>query len=434
MARLLPSPGAFRRPPFMPSAGRLIPLLAAALALIAPPLAQAEVPDVSRAEALRALDRAEAALSGSGSVPGPQALSAEAVGSREATIALRDLAIALPALTGAERRRAAELLARPTDPDRGDYFGPEADASPICDARFCVHWSRREGDRPLSQGYIDQVVAAADETYAVENGELGWREPKPDGSRGSRAGEGAEGQTDVYIAGLARRLYGFASTDPGQNGARRSSYLVVDNDYAGFSGAPVELMRATVAHEYNHVLQYGYDTFEQVWMFESTATWMEEQVYPGVDDYLNYLSTFAATSQVPLTKPEFKVYGSAVWNHWLTARLGAETVRDAWARSTDVNPRHFAVAAYGRAIEENGGGSFSRQFGKFAIETSEWIGSNAFPDADPIRTSAAREPCARDGGRSDSGWTTRPIACSGSAPGDPGRSGSRSRLSEERGR
>ena len=48
-------------------------------------------------------------------------------------------------------------------------------------------------------------------------------------------------------------------------------------------------MQVTVAHEYNHILQFNYDVFEDVWLFEDTATWAEEQVYPGINDYLNYL-------------------------------------------------------------------------------------------------------------------------------------------------
>ena len=359
---------------------RLILLLAAAVALIAPSLAQAAVGEASRSEALNALDRAEAALSGA--TPSSRTLAAGAPESHEATTALLDLAVALPALDGVERRRAERILARPTEGGRGDYFGPEAADSPICSARFCVHWSDRESDAPLSQQYIEQVAAAAERSYSIENGELGWREAKSDGTLGSRAGKGGAGQADVYIAGLGGGLYGFASTDPGQgNDTKRFSYLVVDNDYEGFAGTPVELMRATVAHEYNHVLQFSYDVYQQLWIGESTATWMEEQVFPGVDDYLNYLRAFAQKPGVPLTRSNFKVYGSAVWNHWLSSRLGSETVRESWALSTQVRPQHFAVAAYERAIEDSGGRSFSRQFAKFATETSEWRGSNAFPDA-----------------------------------------------------
>jgi hypothetical protein len=45
---------------------------------------------------------------------------------RGATIALRDLAAVLDPLSGADRRLAAEILARPTDLGSGNYTAPKA--------------------------------------------------------------------------------------------------------------------------------------------------------------------------------------------------------------------------------------------------------------------------------------------------------------------
>ena len=91
---------------------------------------------------------------------------------------------------------------------------------------------------------------------------------------------------------------------PGRRGFKRYAYLVLDNDYIGFPTPPTESMQVTVAHEYNHILQFNYDVFEDVWLFEDTATWAEEKVYPAINDYLNYLPAFAAKPQVPMTGHE----------------------------------------------------------------------------------------------------------------------------------
>ena len=56
-----------------------------------------------------------------------------------------------------------------------------------------------------------------------------------------------------------------------------------------------------MAHEYNHVLQFAYDSQQDTWMFESTATWMENVVYPDIDDYIGYLPFYASAVKVPLT-------------------------------------------------------------------------------------------------------------------------------------
>jgi hypothetical protein len=70
-------------------------------------------PTVTPEAAQRALADAVDALSPS---QGPRTFSAgPESASREATGALRDLAVALPVLHGADRRRAQDLLARPTD-------------------------------------------------------------------------------------------------------------------------------------------------------------------------------------------------------------------------------------------------------------------------------------------------------------------------------
>ena len=45
----------------------------------------------------------------------------------------------------------------------------------------------------------------------------------------------------------------------------------------------------TVAHEYNHILQFGYDTLQDIWLFEATATWVEQKVYPEINDYLIFM-------------------------------------------------------------------------------------------------------------------------------------------------
>lgn len=346
----------------------LAALLAAALAASA-----TAAPPVSEEQAQRALDAALDAFRE------PLAAGGPATGSREATAALRDLAVALPALSGADRARARDLLARPTSKGDRDYFGKEAPDSPTCDAQFCVHWTENARNRPASSAFLDQISTAVQRSYAVENGTLGWRRAKSDGKLGSRHGIGGEGQVDVYVTNLGKNLYGYAAPDRNQRGDRRHAYLVLDNDYTGFPTPPVQSMRVTVAHEYNHILQFGYDTFQDLWFFEDTATWAEEKVYPEINDYLNYLPAMAAKPQTPMTGASIKIYAEAVWNHWLSARFDDEVIRRAWEVSPDA--QNFAVDAYDRAIRDRGGPSFSQELGDFFAASAEWQSNPAFPDS-----------------------------------------------------
>ncbi len=346
--------------------------LLAILLLPAAATAGTSTGEVSEAAAKRALDHALAVFREPAAATGP------AAGTRDATIALRDLAIALPALSGGDRRRAEGLLARPTDKKDRAYFGKEAPDSPQCNADFCVHWTNKARNAPDSNSFLAEIIASVNLSRSVENGTLGWRDPKSDGKRGGRKGKGLDGQTDVYVTNLGKRLYGYAAPDGGQRGQKRYAYLVLDNDYVGFPTGPLDSMRVTVAHEYNHILQFNYDVYQQVWLFEDTATWMEDKVYPAINDYLNYLSAFAKKSSSPMTGSSIKIYAEAVWNHWLSANYGDDVVRDTWKVSP--KQKSFAVAAYEKAIKMAGGPGFSRELGDFFAATAEWRSNPAFPD------------------------------------------------------
>ena len=76
------------------------------------------------------------------------------------------------------------------------------------------------------------------------------------------------------------------------------------------------------------MVQYAYDVLQDKWMFESTATWMEEKVFPEVDDYHQYV---VPCSAMPITRFDRqdgdKVYGSAVFNRWLDDEYDESIVR-----------------------------------------------------------------------------------------------------------
>ena len=323
----------------------------------------------------------------------------------ELTLALRTLAVKLPQLDGADRRRAERLLLRPTqgqqtDNDSSRYSVPEA--TPVCGARFCVHYVKSTPDAPPSTDadgdgdfdYAETALREFENVYNVENNQLGWRNAASDGTLG-----GGNGMVDVYLANVGPSgAFGYAAVDPNQSGRSRFAYLVMDNDYAeeafkqrGYSDflAPLQV---TAAHEYNHVLQYTYDTFQDPWLLEATATWMEDKVYDEVNDYRLYVDTFAQRPAQPVTQfngPETgdtndKVYGDSVLLRWIDERFGAATVRRAWELSIEADD--FAPGAIDKALAERGS-SFFDGFTQFAADTAEWRASNsafeeggAFPD------------------------------------------------------
>ena len=170
------------------------------------------------------------------------------------------------------------------------------------------------------------MQSVAEHVYSIENGKLGWREPRSDGHKG-----GGHGKTDIYLDEIGGALFGYAAPDRGQGAKAHRlprhlhGYLVLDNDYDPFEfpgTTPEHDLEVTFAHEYNHILQFGYDAYQDAWFAESTAVWMEDQVYNGINDYLRYVRRWVKRYDTPLTANSIKEYGSAVWNKWLGHRYG----------------------------------------------------------------------------------------------------------------
>jgi hypothetical protein len=331
--------------------------------------------------------------------------------SRELTPELRDVALVLPYLRPAQRRRARVLLARPPNANCGDCddwndastgekpFGSHWSVSEtrrreVTETdRFRVHWVAppenpgAEKGHSSSPEFAQRVADLLEQAAQVEHGTLGWPPPRPDGTRGG------DGRVDVYLADVCDRhnppcVFGFATTEPGDPSCNAPTYrctghLVLDNDFQEFK-RPQRALQATIAHEYNHLLQFGIDVAQETWMFESTATWVEEHVFPDSDDWLHsYVRHWARGSRQSLTDDRagraLRVYGSALWNHWLTDRFGAATILAAWQSSRLTRPRHWAAGAYSIAIRARGGRGFGPELVRFAAATSEWR-SGGLPD------------------------------------------------------
>jgi hypothetical protein len=313
------------------------------------------------------------------------------------------LATAIPSLASrsqkpfiAPRPRPTDVRARPTDdpdPGRNAYSVPEAPKSPACGHNFCVHWVAEGFDAPdLADSnrdgvpdFVAKVLRTAEHVQEVENGELGWRRPKSDGRIG-----GGNGKTDIYLVQIGNELFGYASPDPDQGTKghrmprRLHGYLVLDNDYSSVEfphTSPGKDLRVTLAHEYNHILQFGYDAYQDLWFAEASAVWMEDEVYDGADDYLRYVRRWVKSYSTPMTSSTIKEYGSAVWNQWLVHRYGASIVRQTWSRAIHTRPGGYSVGAIGSAIHAARGSDFSRDFARFAGDVAEWRTGEGFGES-----------------------------------------------------
>ncbi|MDO9457268.1 MXAN_6640 family putative metalloprotease [Nocardioides sp.] len=253
------------------------------------------------------------------------------------TMALREVANTRTSLTGADRAAAEAILKRPTATG-GDgtlsYTVPEA--TPVCSADICVHYVSTSVDavNPAdanSSGVPDYVELTLAVLTGVHNDYIaaGYREPKPDGNLG-----GAGGKIDVYLGELGPDgLYGYCTSDqpepdPTPNSYDRWAYCALDNDYSSDefpTNTPVENLQVTVAHEYFHATQYAYDRYEDSWLLEATAAWVEDEMFDAVDDNLQYL----ASSQLRRPDTSLDTFGNNGFHYgtWSFFRFLTEKYR-----------------------------------------------------------------------------------------------------------
>ncbi len=215
----------------------------------------------------------------------------------EATLVLRDLAATYRSLPADQRRLAGAFLARPDDggaeplPDFPKYGTATPEVS--CSTNVCVHWvesgphapSLVDADGDLVPDYVEELDAAIEFAWEKETGEFGFAVPS--GDAGATNG-GPDARLDLYIADV-EGSFGPAYVPSEKTGG---VYMVADNDYSLSiipSGDPADgpdFIADVLSHELFHVVQNEYDFFDDRWLIEGSAAWMEDEMY----DDLNYFS------------------------------------------------------------------------------------------------------------------------------------------------
>jgi hypothetical protein len=300
---------------------------------------------------------------------------------RSATLVLRDVAARLTKLSDSDRRLARAILARPTD---GASEGPAGwDGIPrryrerVCTPRFCVHWVRRGDEKPSltdrrprngRPDYVDKTIANVRAVWEKEIGALDYKKPLPDGSSSSHHGGNPNRRIDIFISQIGNQgLYGYCTTDEprpsASNNRQVSAYCVIDNDFrrAEFQSGAYgnNANKVTLAHEFFHAVQFAYDYFDNRAMMEGTATWMEDQVFTGVNDNRQYLarSPLGATPWAPLDLFQSSgpfagwQYGTWIWYRFLSENLGAGSadlpliVRRIWQEAVESGQNGFFAIA-----------------------------------------------------------------------------------------
>lgn len=298
---------------------------------------------------------------------------------RDVTLLLRDLRAALPALTGDDKRTAQAFLARPRDPGGDGVLC--SGCQPIvlngtvetsASEHFLVHYQTNPPFLGRNQVATEQQVATTkevlEEVWDEEIGRLGFRQPLSDqGEPSFGSSSNPDGRIDVFLADIGDDgIYGYVSSD--SNGAQVAPYIVLDNDFTEFALGPQHSLKVTVAHEFFHAIQFAYDASETPWFTEGTAVWIEDIVYPTINDYLQYLTV----SQIvrPLQSTNFtgglERYGAVTFWKYLTEGFNSNSIiKSIWTAADFPRNKNGITAA--KDVLKARGHSWIPAYSRYAV-------------------------------------------------------------------
>jgi hypothetical protein len=228
---------------------------------------------------------------------------------------------------------------------------------------YVLHYTRRgnnavpalDADRNGTPDFIDAAAQSWEHVWNREVVQLGY--PAPVGTPRLKF--------HVYYRDFA--FYGvtypenvqLVATTPVPLGTA-SGYIEVENDFAGFPPNDIDVtgtetvrvgaLRVTQAHEFMHACQFNINVYQSGWLFESHATWAEDAVYDGVNDWHWYVPFFFSTPDRPIFNRY--VYGAAYFMNYLGETFGVDVTRRIWlAARTRTTPDAVRTAAFGGSWE-----------------------------------------------------------------------------------
>ncbi len=204
---------------------------------------------------------------------------------------------------------------------------------------FMLHWDNSGIDAvpqtDLSGNgipdYIDSAAVIFDLVWDTEINQMGY--PAPPGADGNPV-------SIYHIYFTDFEYYGVTWFDEQlviDNMVKYTSHMEVDNDFSEyyFYSPGLNGLKVSAAHEFHHAIQFGYNVRQTDFFFyEMTSTWMEEYVYPEINDYRQYLNEFFAdVSNTPFNYyNQFTVfpYGNFLYVLMLNQIYDADIVRIIW--------------------------------------------------------------------------------------------------------
>lgn len=300
----------------------------------------------------------------------PPVVRAQYFPQKDATLYVLQLQRLWPLLSPEVRQTINRLKTQQQDQNvcRTTLSGPtEVYTTP----HFVIYYTLQGSDQVPSQDtddngvpdYVENVGRAFERSWEVIIETQGWTPPPL---------ETNAQQYPVYLLNFL--YYGVTCADrvigDNPNSVNRVeryaalSHIALENDYIGFQGVASDLLQVSAAHEFLHAVQFGYDAsedpFDAAWLYEGTATWVEDEVFDEINDNWRYLKTFFETPDLCLSyyssSLNTRIYGTWIFFRYLSEHAGgAQQIRAIWEATVEENNVQAlitALRASGRSLPD----------------------------------------------------------------------------------
>jgi MYXO-CTERM domain-containing protein len=205
-------------------------------------------------------------------------------------------------------------------PPPGSCWGDQKDNT-IETEHFSVQWD----DGTVSESDAEDFAESLEYSYGVEIDELEWREP--------------EGLPTYKILAMIENMGGGggAYTTVDYCGGQTLPYIVASS--GSFSAG--SWYKTMACHELHHAIQFGYGYSHEFWYWEASATWVEDLVYPDLNDWMNAIYVYSLVPYMGMNASRtggggdeylfYHTYAMGIWGMFLDQHVGGnELVRDTW--------------------------------------------------------------------------------------------------------
>jgi hypothetical protein len=226
-----------------------------------------------------------------------------------------------------------ELTERPT------LSGPEHIAETD---NFIIHYTS-EGNDATTEALVADVLDFVETVLKIQTQDMGWPNPLHD------CGEGGDTRFDFYLQEIldADDVLGYAvpgntiGDNPDSDFTETwaaYSYMIIDNDFHG-TNAPLVVMRATIAHEFHHAIQFGYDIADALnWYYEATASWIETKTSTD-QDATGYTASIMEQPDVCIgtlnEESGVRIYGEWLLIDSIAQDFGDDSIKRLWEYVAD---------------------------------------------------------------------------------------------------